>query len=83
MTLYITSDGKVFRAETAEQLVGMLRADSFEETASEENFMHRVAKRVMDEYGLSIPTESAEAFVRGMLEAGLMTTGNKKEAVEI
>ena len=76
MALYFTNDGATFRAESAEELVDKLRADSFTPGASRADFMRESASRAGVLCGALVRDESPESFVSDLLAAGLLSIAN-------
>jgi hypothetical protein len=70
---YRTSDGLLIEAETSLDTVRRLREASWsEQNLSDRAFMEAVADR-MYEKGVHVSTVSADIFVAGLLNAGLLT----------
>jgi hypothetical protein len=79
-TLYTTQDGREFLAASAKELVTLMRRDSdFDASPTNEAHMNMVAKRTRDESGITLSTESPEAFIASMLEAGLIVADDADE----
>ena len=70
---YRTNDGLLIEAETALDTVRRLREASWgEQNLSDQAFMEAVADR-MYQQGIHVSTMSADIFVAGLLNAGLLT----------
>lgn len=72
-TLYRTLDGATFEADSAEELVDRLRADSRTPTASRAAFMREAAVRARVQTGHVVRAGDAAAFVADLIVAGLLT----------
>ena len=61
----------------AKELVTLMRRKvmTYDHSPTNEQHMLKLAKRAHDQHGLTLSTESPEAFVASMLEAGLLTDG--------
>lgn len=73
MTTYLTIDGERFFADTAPQLVRMLREASFVPSDNDKEFMREVAERAkLQNHESNISTDSMEAFVEDLIKAGFL-----------
>lgn len=73
MLRYRTNDNETFSAASAADLVAQMRKASFVPSKNDEEFMIEVAKRAkLLKHDARIPTNSAVAFVRGLVQIGFL-----------
>lgn len=72
-TVYVTNDGERITAETARDLINKLRKDSRDPEPSIIEFKTAISNRVRQQTGIFIPTDPEDAFVAGLIVAGLLT----------
>jgi hypothetical protein len=71
--MYRTLDGARFQAGTARQVVIELRRQSFQRGGTLRDFMREVASAArIQKRGARVPTNSPEAFVRGLVRTKLL-----------
>lgn len=73
MIKYQTTDGAIFSAETADELVFHLcQSSKFDAHLSEEQFMSAMAERLSIYYGRKINIENPKEFVKNLVEIGYL-----------
>ncbi len=70
MTRYFTTDGNEFVAATDADLVEQMRKASSTPSENSAEFMAKIAERIKEESGRVIATDTAEAFVTALVDAG-------------
>lgn len=70
---YQIHDGEVFEAESAKDVVDWLIATEWQDHhETRQGFLKSMAERVCQQVGSTVPVESEEAFVAGLIAAGLI-----------
>jgi hypothetical protein len=67
-----TNDGATFEGRSAKQIVSRMRRDQWNAPELKQEYMEQVSNRVAQMYGHIVHITSAQEFLRGLEEAGLI-----------